>query len=72
MFFHSPACLTDQQKIDINLGKPHIAYAAAVINSIEIGVRLVTSGKASALTTNPIQKRFYIKRDLNIPVTQNF
>ena len=63
---HLPV-LPINKKIDINLGKPHIAYAAAVINSIEIGVRLVTSGKASALTTNPIQKEILYQAGFEYP-----
>jgi 4-hydroxythreonine-4-phosphate dehydrogenase len=48
-------------------GQPDAANAAAVVASIERGVQLVTSGAASALVTNPIQKQVLIEAGFRHP-----
>ncbi|HLZ67246.1 MAG TPA: 4-hydroxythreonine-4-phosphate dehydrogenase PdxA [Aliidongia sp.] len=48
-------------------GRPDAVNAAAVIAAIEHGVRLVSSGAASALVTNPIQKQVLIEAGFRHP-----
>ena len=48
-------------------GRPDAANAAAVIAAIQRGVQLVTSGAASALVTNPIQKQVLIEAGFHHP-----
>jgi 4-hydroxythreonine-4-phosphate dehydrogenase len=48
-------------------GEPDPAYAQSVIESIETAVRLVRSGTASALVTNPIAKHVLYKAGFRHP-----
>lgn len=52
---------------DISPGEPSIAAAKAIIESIETATRLVQSGAASALVTNPINKALLYKAGFTHP-----
>ncbi|WP_134498332.1 4-hydroxythreonine-4-phosphate dehydrogenase PdxA [Microvirga pakistanensis] len=55
-FAHALPVLPLKARVSAEPGKPDTASAPAVIESIETAVRLVRSGAASAVVTNPIAK----------------
>lgn len=59
-FRHALPVLPLTNKMEIEPGKPDATAAPAILESIESAVRLVMSGKASGVVTNPIAKHILI------------
>ena len=53
--------------IDVVAGQPHVGTAGGTIASIEKAVELATSGKASAVVTNPIAKSVLYEAGFKFP-----
>lgn len=53
--------------IDVLAGQPHVGTAQGTISAIEKAVELATSGKASAVVTNPIAKSVLYEAGFKFP-----
>ncbi|WP_230531184.1 4-hydroxythreonine-4-phosphate dehydrogenase PdxA [Microvirga roseola] len=66
-FFHALPVIPLSSSVSTRPGEPDSACAPSVIESIETAVRLVRSGQASALVTNPIAKHVLYEASFRHP-----